>query len=123
MDCAGQLGKRVQAYNLLRLLRNTATGAWTPKDVPPTTANQGLLLPLRPGATFTFVDRDLIYGTSDPDTLTITSYRFSTNASTRAVADVSATLPTCRQVCPPMQDFLRFISNDFLVDNDGPVHA
>jgi hypothetical protein len=93
------------------------------KGRSPTTANQGLLLPLRPGATFSFVDRDLIYGTSDPDTLTITSYRFSTNASTRAVADVSATLPTCRQVCPPTYDFLLFISNDFLVVNGGPVHA
>ena len=51
-------------------------------SLPNAGQGQGLLLPLRPGANFSFVDRDLIYGTSDPDTLTITSYRFSTNAST-----------------------------------------
>jgi hypothetical protein len=51
-------------------------------SLPNAGQGQGLLLPLRPDANFSFVDRDLIYGTSDPDTLTITSYRFSTNAST-----------------------------------------
>ena len=50
-------------------------------SLPKAHAGQGLLLPLRPGPTFSFVDSDLIYGTSDPDTLTIRSYRFSTGAS------------------------------------------
>ena len=34
---------------------------------------QALLVPLRAGATFSFVDPDLMYGTADPNTLTITS--------------------------------------------------
>ncbi len=54
-------------------------------SLPKAHAGQGLLLPLRPGPTFSFVDSDLIYGTSDPDTLTIRSYRFSTGASTPVV--------------------------------------
>jgi hypothetical protein len=51
-------------------------------SLPNAAQGQGLALPLRPGATFSFVDPDLIYGTSNSDTLTITSYRFSTSAST-----------------------------------------
>jgi hypothetical protein len=51
-------------------------------SLPNAGLGQGLLLPLRPGANFSFVDPDLIYGTADPNTLTITSYRFSTNTST-----------------------------------------
>jgi len=54
-------------------------------SLPKAHAGQGLLLPLRPGPTFSFVDPDLIYGTSDPDTLTIRSYRFSTGASTPVI--------------------------------------
>ena len=51
-----------------------------PKAVP----GQGLLLPLRPGS-FSFVDPDLIYATSDPDTLTIKSYQFSTGVATPVI--------------------------------------
>lgn len=54
-------------------------------SLPNAGVGQGLLLPLRPGATFSFVDPDLIYGTADPDTLTITSYRFSTGVSTPVI--------------------------------------
>lgn len=54
-------------------------------SLPNAGPGQGLLLPLRPGATFSFVDPDLIYGTSDPDTLTITSYRFSSGLSTPVI--------------------------------------
>jgi hypothetical protein len=43
------------------------------------------VLPLRPGPTFSFSDPDLIYGTSEPDTLTITSYRFSTGVSSPVI--------------------------------------
>jgi hypothetical protein len=51
-------------------------------SLPNAAPGQGLLLPLRSGASFSFVDPDLIYGTSDPNTMTITSYRFSTGVST-----------------------------------------
>lgn len=44
-------------------------------------AGEGLLLPLRIGSSFSFVDSDLIYGTTSVDPLTITSYRFSTDTS------------------------------------------
>jgi hypothetical protein len=42
---------------------------------------RGLLLPLRTGATFSFVDPDLIYGTQNRAPLTINTYRFSTGES------------------------------------------
>lgn len=48
-------------------------------------AGQGLLLPLRPGPTFSFVDPDLIYGHTNKAPLTITSYRFSTGVSTPVI--------------------------------------
>ena len=54
-------------------------------SLPRARPGQGLLLPLRPGPSFSLVDPDLIYGTSDPETLTITSYRFSTGATTPVV--------------------------------------
>jgi hypothetical protein len=51
-------------------------------------AGQGLLLPLRPDATFSRIDSDLLYGTINVSPLTITSYRFSTN-STSTVIDTT----------------------------------
>ena len=53
-------------------------------SLPRANPGQGLLLPLRPGS-FSFVDTDLIYATSDPDTLTIKSYRFSTGIATPVI--------------------------------------
>jgi hypothetical protein len=53
-------------------------GTMAVSSPPNASPGQGLLLPLRPGASFSFVDPDLIYGTAEPDTLTITTYRFST---------------------------------------------
>jgi hypothetical protein len=46
---------------------------------------QGFLIPLRPGATFSRTDSDLIYGTLSRTPLTITSYRFSTNATSTVI--------------------------------------
>lgn len=54
-------------------------------SLPKAKAGQALLMPLRTGATFSFVDPDLIYGAAEPDTLTITSYRFSTGVSTPVI--------------------------------------
>jgi hypothetical protein len=51
----------------------------------PQAGGKGMLLPLRPGPTFSFVDSDLIYGTTSQEPLTITSYRFSTGISTPIV--------------------------------------
>jgi hypothetical protein len=54
-------------------------------SLPGAKAGQGLILPLRPGSAFSFVDSDLIYGTTNLDPLTITSYRFSTATSTPVI--------------------------------------
>jgi hypothetical protein len=51
-------------------------------SLPNAAPGDGLLLPLRQGPSFSFVDPDLIYGTAVHDSLTMTSYRFSTGAST-----------------------------------------
>jgi hypothetical protein len=50
-------------------------------SLPNAASGQALLIPLRPGPSFAFTDPDLIYGTTSPNQLTITSYRFSTNSS------------------------------------------
>ena len=54
-------------------------------SLPNAGLGQGLLLPLRPNPSFSFVDPDLIYGTTSADPLTITSYRFSTGVSTPVI--------------------------------------
>jgi hypothetical protein len=54
-------------------------------SLPQAESGQAFLLPLRGGASFSFIDPDLIYGTADPDTLTIVSYRFSTGVSTPVI--------------------------------------
>ncbi|HEX6505294.1 MAG TPA: hypothetical protein VF011_18775 [Terriglobales bacterium] len=48
-------------------------------SLPRATAGQALLLPLRPGPTFSFIDPDLMYGTTNANRFTISQYRFSTN--------------------------------------------
>jgi hypothetical protein len=60
----------------------------TISSLPNATSGKGLFLPLRPGPSFSFVDSDLIYGTTNKNPLTITSYRFSTGATT-TVKDTS----------------------------------
>jgi len=75
-------------------------------SLPNAKAGQGLLMPLRTGATFSFVDPDLIYGTSEPDTLTITSYRFSSGVSTPIV-----NTRTCG-VQPPLGSDPPIVSDD-----------
>jgi hypothetical protein len=54
-------------------------------SLPGARAGQGLLLPLRPGSAFSFVDPDLIYGTTNKAPLTITDYRLSTATSTTVI--------------------------------------
>jgi hypothetical protein len=54
-------------------------------SLPNAGSGQGLLIPLREGASFSSVDPDLIYGTTNQAPLTITSYRFSTGASTTVI--------------------------------------
>jgi hypothetical protein len=75
-------------------------------SLPNAKPGQGLLIPLRSGASFSFIDPDLIYGTSDPDTLTVTSYRFSTAAST-PIIDTR----TCG-VQPPLGSGSKVVSDD-----------
>jgi hypothetical protein len=50
-------------------------------SLPGAQPGSGLLLPLRPAPSFSFVDSDLLYGTTNADTLTISNYRFSTGVS------------------------------------------
>jgi hypothetical protein len=54
-------------------------------SLPRANAGQGLLLPLRAGGSFSFVDPDLMYGTADPYSLVIMNYRFSTGALTPVI--------------------------------------
>src|SRR5579863_2323875 len=75
-------------------------------SLPNAAPGQGLLLPLRSGASFSFVDPDLIYGTSDPNTMTITSYRFSTGVST-PIIDTT----TCGAQ-PPLVSGPKVVSDD-----------
>jgi len=75
-------------------------------SLPNASTGQGLLIPLRPGPTFSFVDPDLIYGHTSQTSLTITSYRFSTGAST-AVIDTT----TCG-VQPPLGSGRSVLSDD-----------
>jgi hypothetical protein len=75
-------------------------------SLPNAKPGQGLLLPLRAGASFSFADPDLIYGTSDPDTLTIRSYRFS-NGISAPVIDTR----TCG-VQPPLGSGPSVVSDD-----------
>ena len=75
-------------------------------SLPNAMPGQGLLLPLRAGASFSFKDPDLIYGTSDSDTLTIRSYDFSTGTST-AVIDTT----TCG-LQPPLVSGPSVVSDD-----------
>jgi hypothetical protein len=75
-------------------------------SLPDAGAGMGLIIPLRPSPSFSFVDPDLIYGTSDPDTLTITSYRFST-----AVSAPIIDTRTCG-VQPPLGPGPKVVSDD-----------
>jgi hypothetical protein len=75
-------------------------------SLPGANPGQGLVLPLRPGPTFSFSDPDLIYGTSEPDTLTITSYRFSTGVSSPVI-----NTRTCG-VQPPLGSGTAVVSDD-----------
>jgi hypothetical protein len=54
-------------------------------SLPGATPGQGLLLPLRAGSAFSFVDPDFIYGTTSSTPLTITGYRFSTATSSTVI--------------------------------------
>lgn len=78
----------------------------TVSSLPNAKAGQALLIPVRPGPTFSFVDSDLIYGTNSADPLTITSYRFSTNALT-PILDTR----TCG-VQPPLGTGPQVVSDD-----------
>ncbi len=71
-------------------------------------ANPGgpLVLGLRPGATFSFVDKDLMYGTTDATPLTISQYRFSTGEVTPLIDTA-----TCG-VQPPLDVTNRQIRSD-----------
>jgi hypothetical protein len=54
-------------------------------SLPLAPPGKGLLLPLRTGATFSPIDSDSIYGTTNQAVLSITNYRFSTGKSTPVI--------------------------------------
>jgi hypothetical protein len=57
----------------------------TVSSLPGAKPGQGLLVPLRTGSAFSYVDPDFIYGTTSTTPLTITGYRFSTGTSTTVI--------------------------------------
>jgi hypothetical protein len=75
-------------------------------SLPGATPGQALLLPLRKGGSFSFVDPDVMYGTLESSVLTISSYRFSTGVVT-PVIDTT----TCG-VQPPLVRGPHVLSND-----------
>jgi hypothetical protein len=82
-------------------------------SLPGATTGKGLPLPLRPGATFSSVDPDLIYGTITKTPLTISSYRFS-NGALSSVVDT-----TLCQTQPPLDP----TNPKVLSDDDVTVSA
>jgi hypothetical protein len=75
-------------------------------SLPGAQPGRGLLLPLRAGSTFSFVDPDFIYGTTSSKPLTITGYRFST-ATSSTVLDTT----TCGTQ-PPLVPSRSVVSDD-----------
>jgi hypothetical protein len=75
-------------------------------SLPGRAVGQALVLPLRPGSSFSFVDADLIYGTTSVNPLTISSYRFSTG-TTATVIDTT----TC-DTQPPLISSRSVVSDD-----------
>jgi hypothetical protein len=88
----------VVGYGDVELAFGFDPSTMTISSLPGAAPGQGLLLPLRAGSAFSFVDPDFIYGTTDLTTLTITGYRFSTATST-TVIDTT----TCRTQPPLMK--------------------
>jgi hypothetical protein len=78
-------------------------------SLPGANPGQALHVPLRPGASFSFVDPDLVYGTTNTAPLTISSYRFSSGV----IAPVIDTTTCGTQ--PPL------VSNEHLVVSDDDV--
>ena len=72
------------------------------QSLPGAQPGQGLLLPLRSEPTFSFVDPDLIYGVTNRDTLTISSYRFSTGVSTQIINTRTCGLQPALGPYPPV---------------------
>ncbi len=81
-------------------------------SLPPAPAGQGLPIPLRPYATFSFLDSDLMFGTTFAAPLTISQYRFSTNTVT-PILDVT----TCATQ-PPLQKGSNFSSDGMSISAD-----
>ncbi len=75
-------------------------------SLPNAAPGGGFLVPLREGSSFSFTDPDLIYGTTNKNPLSITSYRFSTGVS-RTVIDTT----TCGAQ-PPLVFSRTIVSDD-----------
>jgi hypothetical protein len=83
-------------------------------SLPNATPGQALLLPLRTGATFSFADPDLLFGTSEPDTLIIQSYRFSTGITTPVIDTHNCGLQPPLESSAVSDDDVRSSANDML---------
>jgi hypothetical protein len=75
-------------------------------SLPGEKTGDGFVLPLRPSPSFSLVDPDLIYGTSEADPLTIISYRFATGIVTSLIDT-----RTCG-VQPPLGSGKSVVSDD-----------
>ena len=94
-------------------------------SLPNAGPGEGLLLPLSPGSTFSFVDPDLIYGTTSKTPLTISTYRFSTG-STNVVIDTTTcgtqpALISSRQVVSDYDVSLSADDSRISVSEGGPA--
>ena len=81
-------------------------------SLPNATPGQALLLPLRTGGTFSFVDPDLLFGTSEPDTLIIQSYRFSAGITTPIIDTHNCGLQPPLESSAVSDDDVRSSAND-----------
>jgi hypothetical protein len=83
-------------------------------SLPNATPGEALLLPLRTGATFSFVDSDLLFGTAEPDTLIIQGYRFSTGTTTPIIDTHNCGLQPPLESSAVSDDDVRNSANDTL---------
>ena len=93
-------------------------------SLPGAKPGKGLLVPLREGSAFSFVDSDLIYGTTSPTPLTITSYRFSTATSTPVIDTTTCgtqpALVSSKQVVSDDDVTLSTDDNRIVISEGGP---
>ena len=106
----------VVGYNALNLAFAFNPSTMTVSPLPGAGPGGALIVPLRQGPTFSFVDPDLMYGTAIKAPLTITTYRFSTGQTT-AFFDTT----TCGTQPPLVAGPKQSSSDTTLSDDDSRI--